>query len=40
MIAVYFFTRPAVLLISDWNRLNTRGVLGVRTSQVLGDAKQ
>jgi preprotein translocase subunit SecD len=40
MIAVYFFTRPAVLLISDWNRLNTRGVLGVRTSQVLGDEKQ
>lgn len=30
MIAVYFFTRPAVLLISGWSRLNTRGVLGVR----------
>lgn len=30
MLAVYFFTRPAVLLISQWPRLNSRGVLGVR----------
>ncbi|CAB4559749.1 MAG: protein translocase subunit SecD [Actinobacteria bacterium] len=39
MIAVYFFTRPAVLLIANWNRLNTRGVLGVKSSQVLGGEK-
>lgn len=32
MVAVYFFTRPAVLLIANWNRLNTKGVLGVRHS--------
>jgi preprotein translocase subunit SecD len=39
MIAVYFFTRPAVLLIANWHRLNTRGVLGVKSSQVLGGEK-
>jgi preprotein translocase subunit SecD len=39
MIAVYFFTRPAVLLISNWNRLNTHGVLGVKTSQLLEGEK-
>jgi preprotein translocase subunit SecD len=39
MIAVYFFTRPAVLLIANWNRLNTRGVLGVKSSSVLGGEK-
>ena len=34
MMAVYFFTRPAVLLMSNWSRLNERGVLGVkRTAQ-------
>jgi preprotein translocase subunit SecD len=35
MIAVYFFTRPAVLLIANWSRLNTRGVLGVKPSTLL-----
>lgn len=30
MVTVYFFTRPAVLLISTLSRLNTRGVLGVK----------
>jgi len=30
MISVYFFTRPAVLLISTLTRLNTRGVFGVQ----------
>jgi len=39
MVAVYFFTRPAVLLIANWNRLNTRGVLGVKSPQVLGGEK-
>lgn len=39
MTAVYFFTRPAVLLIANWNRLNTRGVLGVKSSSVLGGEK-
>jgi preprotein translocase subunit SecD len=39
MIAVYFFTRPAVLLIANWSRLNTRGVLGVKSSSVLGGEK-
>jgi preprotein translocase subunit SecD len=39
MIAVYFFTRPAVLLIANWHRLNARGVLGVKSSQVLGGEK-
>lgn len=39
MIAVYFFTRPAVLLIANWSRLNTRGVLGVRSSPLLGGEK-
>lgn len=35
MISVYFFTRPAVLLIANWGRLNTRGVLGVKSSPTL-----
>ena len=39
MIAVYFFTRPAVLLIANWSRLNTRGVLGVKSSSLLGREK-
>lgn len=39
MIAVYFFTRPAVLLIANWSRLNTRGVLGVKSSPLLGGDK-
>jgi preprotein translocase subunit SecD len=39
MIAVYFFTRPAVLLIANWSRLNTRGVLGVKPSSLLGGEK-
>jgi preprotein translocase subunit SecD len=39
MIAVYFFTRPAVLLIANWSRLNTRGVLGVKSSPLLGGEK-
>ena len=39
MIAVYFFTRPAVLLIANWSRLNTRGVLGVKSSSLLGGEK-
>jgi hypothetical protein len=28
-----------VLLISNWNRLNTHGVLGVKTSQLLEGEK-
>jgi preprotein translocase subunit SecD len=39
MIAVYFFTRPAILLIANWGRLNTRGVLGVKSSPLLGSEK-
>lgn len=30
MVTVYFFTRPAILLLSRWSRPNERGVLGIR----------